>query len=39
MNNGKDNSTDPSNKYIELENQFKDLVKDIKEYFPIVDVN
>jgi hypothetical protein len=37
MNNGKNNSTNPSNKHIELENQFNNLVKNINEYFPLVD--
>ncbi len=37
MSNGKNNSIDRRNKYIELENQFKDLVKNIIRHFPIVD--
>ena len=37
MNNGKNNSIDPRNKYIELENQFNNLVKNINKYFPHVD--
>ena len=37
MNNGKNNSIDSRNKYIELENQFNNLVNNINKYFPHVD--
>lgn len=37
LNNEKNNPTNPKKRHVELENQFKDLVKNIKEYFPYVD--
>ncbi|CAN5803506.1 hypothetical protein BH23THE1_BH23THE1_23150 [soil metagenome] len=37
MNNVKNASTNPSNRHVILENQFKDLVKNVKKYFPLVD--